>query len=101
MSLFHLLGTGRFDNGCHSQHFVLLSKSLPSNYPTLAPPNPWEMGDVSVYCPYFTDRESEAPREKMIHDRPGGPTESPVSGLHWGVFGGSFRFRIVMAEFGT
>lgn len=81
MSLYHLLGTGHFDNGCHSQHFVWLSKSLPSTYLTLAPQNPWEMGGVSVYCLYFTDKESEAPREEMIHGRRGGPTEDAGVGV--------------------
>lgn len=61
--IIHLLGTGHFDNGRHSRHFVWLSKSLPSNYPTLAPQNLLEMGGLSVYCPCFTDEESEAPRE--------------------------------------
>lgn len=79
--IIHLLGTGHFDNGRHSRHFVWLSKSLPSNYPTLAPQNLLEMGGLSVYCPYFADEESEAPREEMIHGRPGGPTENAGVGV--------------------
>jgi hypothetical protein len=47
---------------CFQSGSKAIIQTLPSHCP-------WEMSPLSVYCLYFTDQESEAAREKAIHQR--------------------------------